>query len=217
MGGFFGFIGGIIGGIAAAVAAIPAVPAIVGGAVVGVALCVTGVICPGSPSNNGAGGGSGTTINSPKPGSGSQNSGGSQNGGSSPANKTCTSAPNPTCLSANITNTGTLVGGVCNATVPPDSSCPAPVISNTGFYAQPALIKSGEQTTLYWNVSNATACALSGGSLGTLLGLGLTGNHLTGSITQKTTYTLTCQQGSGSGPKTSSSVTVNLVPQYQNQ
>lgn len=177
-------------------------------------------ICP--PSNSGTNTGSnGPTINKPVPPSNNNNNnsnnnnntGNNNNGGN--GSNLCSSAPNPVC---GITSQGTLVNGICNATVPADSACPAPVISSgTGFYAQPALVKSGEQTTLYWNVTNATNCTLSGGALGVLQALPLTGNHLTGAVTQKTSYTLTCKQGSGTGPSSSATAVVNLVPSFQNQ
>jgi hypothetical protein len=77
-------------------------------------------------------------------------------------------------------------------------------------------VKSGQQTTLYWNATNVTNCTVSGGTLGTLAGLLGTGNHLTGAVNQKTTYSLTCVNGAG-GPSKTVNTTVNLVPEFQNQ
>ncbi len=109
--------------------------------------------------------------------------------------------------------TGFMVNGVCNATVPPNSACPIPTIGDNGFRADPALVRSGGSTTLYWDVEDATMCSISGGLL-SLTGLGILGDTDTGTINEKTVYTLTCTNGPG-GPSASAQATVNLVPSFQ--
>jgi hypothetical protein len=133
--------------------------------------------------------------------------------GGAPSGQICTSAPNAVC---GITSQGILVGGVCNAVTPSNSACPAPVIDETsGFYADPALVRSGSTSNLHWNAANATTCNIAGGGL-SLNGLGVTGSTLTGTITGKTTYTLTCLNGAG-GSSSSVNATVNLIPSVQEQ
>ena len=214
MGGFWGFFGGIFGAIVGAIAAIPAVPAIVGGAVIGIILCATGTICPSGTGNNHNNSGGTTVITAPNPTNPGKSTGkGSGSVGGGAVGAICSSAGANDC---GMHGTGVLVGGVCNASVPQDSACPAPVISTNGFYANPTLVKSGEQSTLYWSVAGATSCTLKGGGLDGLLAT-LSGTKLTGSITQKTIYTLTCQDGGNGGPTASASATVNLDPSYQNK
>lgn len=168
-------------------------------------------ICP-PPSSGSSGGSSGTTVtpatNSDQTGDSSGNTGGTGGASGSASGDICFSAQNAVC---GISSQGTLVNGVCNATTPPNSACPAPIIdSSSGFYADPALVRSGNTSTLHWSVTNATACAISGSGLD-LQGLGITGSTLTGPVTSKSVYTLTCLNGSG-GPSTSSNTFVNLVP-----
>jgi len=169
-------------------------------------------ICPPKNSGGSSGGSTGGVKVTPATPSNTTNgntpsgSGGSTGGGSVGA--ICTSAPNPVC---GITSQGTLVNGVCNATTPANSACPAPAISgNGGFYADPSLVRSGNSSTLHWSVTNATICAVTGGGLD-LNNLGTTGTTGTGAVTQKTTYTLTCVNGSD-GPVSSVNTSINLVP-----
>ena len=145
-------------------------------------------------------------------GSGSSGSGkGSANGGGQGA--ACSSQAANAC---GMHGTGFIQGGQCNATAPANSACPAPVIGTAGFYADPALVRKGDSTKLFWKASNATSCDLTGGGLAGLLSLAiqnLTGQN-TNTIDAKTVFTLTCQNGVG-GPTASQQATVNLVPAYQ--
>ncbi|HVV38715.1 MAG TPA: hypothetical protein VHD31_00080 [Candidatus Paceibacterota bacterium] len=125
------------------------------------------------------------------------------------------------CLSTEVNacgmrGNGFIINNACNATPPPNSSCPAPVIGDKGFYADPASVRTGEKSKLFWNVTNATTCDLTGGGLTGQLGIAIK-NLLglgTNTINSKTVFTLTCQNGLG-GPKTSKQTTVNLIPSYQ--
>lgn len=124
------------------------------------------------------------------------------------------------CTTGDITNacglsgTGFVVNGVCNATPPPNSSCPAPIIGSAGFYADPSRVREGETTTLHWDVTNATVCTLTGGGL-SLLNLGIVGEAPTQEINQKTEYDLSCQNGIDGGPITTQTATVSLIPSYK--
>ncbi len=167
-------------------------------------------ICPPPGGTGGTGGTSvtpatNTTGSTPTtPGTGG--TGGT--GGTSVIGGICNSPKNPVC---GIMSQGTLVNGVCNATIPPNSACPAPVIApSSGFYADPALVRSGNSSTLHWSVTNATACTVTGGGLN-LNNLSLSGTNSTGAVTSKTVYTLTCVNGTG-GPVSTVNTSVNLVP-----
>jgi hypothetical protein len=169
----------------------------------------------------GNGGGGGSNNNS----SGSNNSGnntGAQNnngqnnnnnnGNNSLAGQACSSAAN----SCNMTATGfTNAQGVCGATPPPASSCPAPSF-NENLTAQPTLVREGERTTLSWEVSSATACSLNGGGLN-LASLDVDGSQQTNPITNRTEFTLTCVNGdlAEGAPSVSQTVVVNTVPAFQ--
>ena len=109
--------------------------------------------------------------------------------------------------------TGFVVGGVCNATPPSNSQCPVPNISE-GFYADPARVRAGNTTTLYWDVANATVCSLVGGGL-SLSSLGIVGETQTLEIEATTVFALTCQNGTDGGPEASEQTTVTVVPSYQ--
>ncbi|HVU80340.1 MAG TPA: hypothetical protein VHD37_03190 [Candidatus Paceibacterota bacterium] len=128
----------------------------------------------------------------------------------------CTSAQNA-CGQVNYARPSD--SGSCSGITvspPSNSSCPAPIIADKGFYADPSRVRSGNSAKLFWDVENATSCDLSGGSLVSQLGLAIK-NALgleTGAIKEKTVFTITCQNGLG-GPTTSKQATVNLVPSYQ--
>ena len=112
--------------------------------------------------------------------------------------------------------TGFIVNGECNADVPSNSECPVPVIGEEGFYADPARVRAGNTTTLHWNVTNATVCALVGGGLSLPLITELTDTEETGEIEAATTYTLTCWNGDAvDSPQASEQATVTLVPSFQ--
>lgn len=170
----------------------------------------------GGCGGGGGGGGGSTPLN----GSGSgNNNGGGPNGtgnnngtGGGPNPVACTSTALNACSMA---GSGFIVGGVCNATPPPNSACSAPVIDpDTGFYADPSRVRKGKTTTLRWDVTNATVCTLSGGGL-SLSSLGITGDTPTQPINQKTVYSLSCQNGTEGGPVTSATATVNLIPSFE--
>lgn len=157
----------------------------------------------GGAQGGGGGGGSGA-------GGGGAGGSGGGGGGSGSGSQACSSVQTNTCL---MHGTGFIVNGVCNATPPADSACPLPVIGTAGFYAEPARVKTGNASKLYWSVTDATTCTLSGGGL-SLPSLGITGNTLTQSITEKTVFSLNCKNGAN-GPSSSAQATVNLVPTYE--
>jgi len=123
----------------------------------------------------------------------------------------CTSAPN----SCGMTNNGTIQdSGVCNATPPPNSSCPAPNIAQgAGFYSNPSFVAPGGQSTLVWNAANATACSISGDNGFSYSG-DTSGSVPTGALSQTTAFTLVCNNGD-EGPSASASLRVILDPRYQ--
>lgn len=118
-----------------------------------------------------------------------------------------------------MTNNGTIVdvgggNGQCNADVPPNSACPPPVIAQGGgFYASPATIGPGGQTTLHWNASNSTSCSISGDNGFAYSGT-TSGSISTGVLSQTTLFTITCENGAG-GSSSSASTRVIVDPQYK--
>lgn len=109
--------------------------------------------------------------------------------------------------------------GVCDADTPPNSQCPAPVIGENGFYADPSIIGGARlvngqgQTTLHWQASNSTACSISGDNGFSASG-DASGEATATGLTQTTTFTLTCQDGDG-GPTGKRSIRVIVDPKYR--
>ncbi|TSC68213.1 MAG: hypothetical protein G01um101456_719 [Parcubacteria group bacterium Gr01-1014_56] len=189
------------------------VTAVAGAAVYDYVSCNLNLLFGGCGNGNaGAGGGSGggliggTSNNSNSLGGG--NNSGNQPGNTFPLAQPCSSAEANSC---GMRGNGFMVNGVCNATPPPNSSCPLPSFGS--FSADPSRVKSGNTTSLNWSVSNATVCSISGGGL-SLSNLGISGTRQTNAITQKTIFTLTCQNGVG-GPSSSKEATVSIVPTYE--
>ncbi|MDP4020615.1 MAG: hypothetical protein Q8P58_01035 [Candidatus Adlerbacteria bacterium] len=139
------------------------------------------------------------------PGNNRGNWGGSDSNGSA-----CTSTLANAC---GMHGTGFIVNGICNATPPSNSSCPIPTIGTEGFYADPPRVRAGNTTTLHWDVTNATLCALTGGGL-SLTSLGILGSTATAEINSATTYSLTCSNGPD-GPQASEQTTVTIVPSFE--
>jgi hypothetical protein len=86
-----------------------------------------------------------------------------------------------------------------------DTAPPAPTI--TFSPAPPTSVDSGSTVTLSWSSTNATACALSGGSFSNTTEP-TSGSATSAAITAATTFTLTC---TGGGQSTSQSATVNIT------
>jgi len=85
---------------------------------------------------------------------------------------------------------------------------PPPPQPSLDFSADPSTIESGESSTLNWNASNVDACTASGAWGGDK---GLSGSESTGTLTETSTYTLTCDGPYGSIAK-DATVTVNQPP-----
>lgn len=156
-------------------------------------------------------GGRGGTGDNNQPAGPDQNNNGAGSG--SGGGQACSSAQN----ACGMTGTGFINSqGICAAAVPPASSCPVPVFGE--FSAEPALVRSGETAMLSWEVSDATACSISGGGLN-LLSVSLDGTQETNTITNRTEFTLTCFNGIAAqgAPSTSETIVINLVPTYQEQ
>jgi len=102
----------------------------------------------------------------------------------------------------------------CNAATPSNSSCPAPGIPpGSGFSATPSTIGPNQTTTLNWSATNSTSCTITGDNGFSHTG-GASGSVTTGTLTQTTTFTLVCEDGTG-GPSASRTVKVIIDPHYQ--
>ena len=79
--------------------------------------------------------------------------------------------------------------------------------------ASPSVLPQGTPTTLYWNLDNVSSCTVSGnGATYTGASSGVDG-QLTGTITQQTTFSLSCTGLDGSA--VSESIVVNILPVFQ--
>ena len=76
------------------------------------------------------------------------------------------------------------------------SAMPAPTVS---LKASEASVPAGSSVTLQWNAANADNCAGSGGWSGTMPP---TGSTMTPSLTDDTSYTLTCTGAGGTAAQT---------------
>ncbi len=136
---------------------------------------------------------------------------GGNGNGSATVQEICTSGTN----ACGQTNTGFISGGVCNATAPPNSSCPAPSFgSDDAFFARPSKIGVGMSTTLNWTVTNATECDITSDNGFSAANRETTGSVSTGAVSMSSTYTLTCQNGDG-GPEGSKSLRVIVDPHFR--
>jgi hypothetical protein len=98
---------------------------------------------------------------------------------------------------------------------------------NGHLQVNPVLIRSGSTVSVYWNVSNAASCSITGTN-GDGTGVNSTGiwdtlssgvsGETSSPIEQRTIYTLTCTGLSGASPASASeSQTVNVVPVFQEE
>ena len=81
--------------------------------------------------------------------------------------------------------------------------------------AMPSLVSSGNLSHLFWEAKDVSNCSITGTNGDTFPGVPLQGDAPTSAITSVTTYTLTCRTGGNS--TLSTSVTVNVVPSWQEQ
>ena len=166
--------------------------------------------CPSRGGTGGAGNGSGTGGAGSGNGTGGTGNGAGGAGSGGGAFTACLSALSNAC---GMHGTGILENGVCNATPPPNSACPLPIIGDEGFYADPPRVRAGNTTTLHWDVTDATLCSLTGGGL-SLSSLGIVGSTETLEVNAATAYTLTCWNGTD-GPQNSEEAIVTIVPSFE--
>ena len=125
-----------------------------------------------------------------------------------------------TCITSNITTC--VAPAFCSAG---SSVCqlpqPSAVASSTDptltghLQAKPTIVGKGKTTKIYWNYLNVASCTVTGtngdGSGGTWSGA--SGIKVTGAITGRTTYTLSCT--SLNSTQFSESASVSILPTYQ--
>jgi hypothetical protein len=113
----------------------------------------------------------------------------------------------------------TQVGNTC---VPPDGPQFVGFTSAQGFNAsghlevRPSLVRSGDTTRVYWNVTNVRDCTVTGsnGDQWSRLASGASG-QVTGPIVSRTDYTLFCHSLTGATPSTITETrTVNVLPSW---
>ena len=73
-------------------------------------------------------------------------------------------------------------------------------------------VRSGQTTTLYWDIQNATSCTVAGNGQ-SWNGVSQTSGVTTSAITQSTRYTLTCLSTDTS--TFTDSVIINIVPAFR--
>ncbi len=99
---------------------------------------------------------------------------------------------------------------------------PAPSFTSTTGYTGhlqilPSIVRAGGTVRVYWNVANVDSCTVTGsnGDVWTASSSGSSGK-LSGTIAQRTVYTLSCTALSGYTPASfSESATVNILPVFQ--
>ncbi len=89
-----------------------------------------------------------------------------------------------------------------------------PAGSVTGFTHTPLRVRAGQSATLSWTISGMTSCSISPGIGGVTPGDG-THSSTTPAITARTTYTLSCSDGTGPLPPWTT--TVGIVPSFIEQ
>ncbi|HET8580974.1 MAG TPA: hypothetical protein VFL98_00705 [Candidatus Paceibacterota bacterium] len=86
----------------------------------------------------------------------------------------------------------------------------APAKPAVSISAKPALVRTGESTTLSWNGINAAECTISGTD--GFLSHEIAGTATINDVTDRRVYTITCDNG---GPSVSASTTVSILPVWQ--
>ncbi len=125
----------------------------------------------------------------------------------------CTSGPNACGQTSSGFSYG---GGACDAATPSNSTCPAPSVApaSPGFSAQPSTLGSPQSVMLKWDIANATACSVTGSNGFSHTGGTAKDSVQTNTLTDTTSFTLTCQDGEG-GPTASFSVKVIPTPNFK--
>ncbi len=118
-----------------------------------------------------------------------------------------------TTVSLSVTTTYTVV--CTNEDGLSDSSATVtitnPVNPTLSIGANPTTVRSGNQSTITWSASDVDTCSITGP--GGFSFSTLSGSSLSGPITQKSTYNITCQ--AEGIPDVSDSVVVNLAPLFE--
>ncbi len=123
-------------------------------------------------------------------------------------------------MRAQATDSNGLASGWKDYVISCTASCSAPVVCNgamasTTMYAQPALIKPGDTSIIYWALENVLTCSI-GGTNGDSWDWSIVGSQTqqsTSVINTDTTYTLSCTDLNGNA--VSDSAKVRLVPNWQ--
>src|SRR5690606_26098874 len=104
-----------------------------------------------------------------------------------------------------------------DTSVPGGGSTPVTFTATGHLQAKPLLTRLGTSAQLYWSVTNAASCTVSGNNGDSFSGTssGPSG-QATGALTAQTTYILLCQSLPKVTPASiSESVTVNVAPVSQ--
>lgn len=100
----------------------------------------------------------------------------------------------------------------CSATPPSESQCQVPPTTNY-FHADPSTVgPDNTGTTLSWDTKNSQSCTVAGDNGFSYTSKKDTDSVATGVLTQTTTFTLTCKNGSYT---TSKSIRVIVDPHYK--
>jgi hypothetical protein len=104
-----------------------------------------------------------------------------------------------------------------DTSVPGGGSTPVTFTATGHLQAKPLLTRLGTTAQLYWSVSNAASCTISGNNGDSFSGTSSgSAGQTTGALTSQTTYILLCQSLPKVTPASiSESVTVNVAPVFQ--
>jgi len=92
----------------------------------------------------------------------------------------------------------------------PTTQVPNPTVS---ISANPLSVSYNGSSAIYWNSNNATSCTANGGANGWAGTKNTSGTFYTGSLTNSTTFNITCSNSTGSA---NGSVIINVENQVQN-
>lgn len=155
---------------------------------------------------------------------------GTLSGSSSYQYSSCSCTPTYSCSSSTIqyTNSSCSTSDVTTCTSPAFCSAGssvclyAPVAFNSNgsftghLFARPSLVPQGIHSRLYWDLSNVSSCSVQGTNSQSWTGASSgTSGEATAGLTQQTTFTLSCTPSDPSATFTPESVTVNIIPVFQ--
>lgn len=146
-------------------------------------------------------------------GAGNTGTGGAGAGGTGTGGAGATSGTSTTVMTGESVDTGTATTTSTKVNSMDEIRAAREALINGYIVAVPTLVRSGQTSSIRWSSQEMTSCTVSGTNGDSWQGL--SGEKISKTLTQVTTYTLTCTAFNGKSFSTSTAVTI--VPTWQEQ